>query len=174
MKVTPKNVIPGSKITYKGEPYFVYKVNDKTIYIGKEPYDSLKELLSVKKIIEAIDYIKGIKVNYSDELDIKESDIIAISAKEISNKKRYLTLFAEQEVKRLYAIYKKNNGKSYRHNVEMGSKEFKILACNEKNQVLISFEGNLFFYDIEFDFYTYFRNLFDTSIKANPIPWPQK
>lgn len=174
MKVAPNNVIPGSKIMFKEESHFVYKVNDKSIYIGKATYESLKPILEVKKIIDAIVYVGGFKVLYGEDLQIKESDIVHVSAKEVVKQKRFLDLLAEREIKRLYGNYKSKNGKSYKHICFIGNKEFKIISCNESEQVLISCEGNLFFYDVGIDVYTYFKSVYDTSIPSNPIPWPIK
>jgi len=174
MKVSPNNVVPGSKITYKGEPHIVYKVNDKTIYIGKQSYDMFKQTSAVKKSVDAILYIGGFKTTYSEDLQIKDSEIVAVSAKQIVKQKRFLDLPAEKEIKRLYEIYKKNNGKSYRHTFEIGNKEMKILACNDKKQVLISHNYNLFFYDIELDLYTFYRELFSSTRHTAQIMWPNK
>ncbi len=174
MKVSSNNVIPGSKILYKNITHYVYKINDKTIYIGKLPYDNLKPILEVKKTIDAILYIGGFKVLYGEDLQINEKDIVHISAKEVVKQKRYLDLLAEKELKRLYAVYKSKNGKSYKHIVQTGTKEFKILECNEKGQILFSYENDLIFYDTEIDVYTYFKEVFDTKIPSKPIPWPNK
>ncbi len=106
-----------------------------------------------------------------DGFELDKVPAVAYEAGRVKSKKP-LSSIAEKEIRRLYTRYLEDNGKSYRHVVEVGKEVFKIVEANKSNQVLLSLNGYYVFFDLQQDKYTKWREIRVGG--SSNIPWPNK
>jgi hypothetical protein len=178
INLTPENAFVGATVYFKDDKKYIYKVNQKSIYIGGNPWGEVERIKNSAKYkwTALMRKVGGEKVDYNDvyiteaELSSKDSFI-----KKEKKQKRYLSQLAEVEIKNLYKerVLGKNT-KTIKVRVEYGKgKKCFILDTNKRGQVLISgLDGKTyFFYDVFEDSYSDFN--LDTYTRG-VIEWPQK
>lgn len=175
MELNKDNARLGAQISKDGKSFFIYKVNDKSFYYGEETYiiiskrwENREKGTTWKEFMETNKGKIGEYTGFS--LDKVPAEAYEATA---TKTKKPLSILAEKEIIKLYGRYIEGKGKSYRHTVEIGNKEFKIIAANKDKQVLLSLDGYFVFFDIEQDKYTKWREVKITKDKGE-IPWPQK
>lgn len=175
VKLTNENAFVGAEI-YKGtDKFYIYKVNEKSFYCGKVEastmayrWENRVKGLTFKALMEQ----HGGKLEKYEGFLIDETipqQLVGEPAPE--KKKKFLTTYAEREVKKLYSRYKNGKG-SYRHLHTIDKEMFTIISANQQNQVLLSVDGYFVFFDLDTSNYTPWRRVTDRGSTA--INWPKK
>lgn len=173
MEANDKNTLVGSFVKKKDKCYYVYKVNKLFVWAGK---------VSVKAVIDGwkhkekdetwIQYMgkigaekltfKGMSLENNDE---------ALPAKSKANKnKAFLSNCCEREIAKL--IKAKSKNKSWRHNTTCSqcSKVFRAIKFDEIGRIMISYDYNLFYFNIETKEYELYKTyLTGDSKEPEPI-----
>jgi hypothetical protein len=177
-KLTFENAFLGAKILNpKKEEFFIYKINQKTLYYGKLHYSTISIRwenkspdLTWKKLMENAG---GVVSGYENLfLSDTQEDLNKIKkASELKKEKRYLTSTGENEVKKLFGRFKNKKG-SWRHQVELSREIFNIVDAKEEGIVLLSVDGSFIFYNLNNKKYTYWKSLGVPKIGVKEsIPW---
>jgi hypothetical protein len=164
-----------AKVVYKNKNFYVVKINNKTVYLSEDKGFIIKwkdrpKGITWKKFCEKH---KTVMVSY-DKVKIDNLEMLRATNFIVSKKKgkNYLDSFLEKEVRRLFMVFLKKKG-SWKYPIENKKNEqMFIIKFNDNGQSLIRFKDIYFFYDIEFDVYTFYKNLGE-KLKSNRIPWPR-
>ncbi len=167
MKLNKEIVFVGAQIKYKEKMYEVVKINTKSIYITQDKELSKKMRLKLKGL-KTIDLIKSASLMVDivdceiDELEVARK-VNAEKVAELKKKqKKVLGTIAQRalDAKIAKAINPKNKTGSWKNMFEVEQGKFcTVLAVNkEKKAVLISIEGEKWFYNYEMDLYSKFIN----------------
>lgn len=179
-ELNPENAFVGATVyTEKNEKKFIYKVNQKSVYIGDKSWEVIKDKKGKRRWTDFMRSVGGEKVGYFGlyitEAEIASEDKFVKTEEKRDKQKRYLSQLAESELKDTYEsrVIGKSN-KTYKYVLEFGrGKKCSILEANKYGQFLISLMNgkNYFFYDVLEDVYT------DLNIKEHKrgkIEWPEK
>lgn len=166
-----------AKVVYKKKDFYVVKINNKTVYLSEDKEFIIKwkdrpKGITWKKFCERHKtfMVSYDKVKIDDLESLRASNFVANTKRK---EKNYLDSFLEKEVRRLFKIFLKKKG-SWKHPIENRKNEqMYIIKFNKDGQALIRFNDIYFFYDIEFDVYTFYKNLGEKKIKDKIFTWPR-
>jgi hypothetical protein len=166
-----ENAFLNAEVEYNNKKYYVIKVNQKSVYLS-ENKDFLKIWKNRPKGItwkKFCDKNGAIIVKYGD---IKISDIEVLKGKDCkTSEKQYLDVYLEKEVCKMYKRWLKGF-ENYSTPIE-GTKGKTIIIIKFKDgQALIRNDKDYFFYDIELDKYSYWRQ-FGSIGQKKEIPFPR-
>lgn len=176
ISLTNENAFVGALVKKDGKDLYVYKVNDKTLYVGAMRYELVEARwknktkgTTWKDFMASID---GTMTTY-DGFTISEDQAVLKGTKTIASKeKRYLSTAAEREVIKLYGRYTKQKG-SWKHVIEVGNEIFNIVDATPNKEVLLSIDYDYIVYDIEVGKYTPWIKKSEYK-KGMRIPWKVK
>jgi hypothetical protein len=174
-KLDFENAFVGAIVYKQDEKKFIYKVNQKSLYIGSKSWEEIKDTQGKLKWTDFMKKVEGEKTSY-DGITISSSEAISKDKfiKKNKKQKKYLSQIAEVELRNIYKERVLNeNSKTYRMGIEFGKKKCFILEANKQGQFLISMlDGKTyFFYDVITDEY---KDLNLKEKKKGIIEWPKK
>lgn len=178
--LTPENAFVGATVSFKDSKKYIYKVNQKSVYMGDKPWEEVERIYESSspkpKWTAFMRKVGGEKTTY-ENLYITEAEAASKDSfiKKETKQKRYLSHLAEVEIKNLFKerVIGKNT-KTYKVHIEYGrGKKCFILEANKNGQVLISgLDGKTyFFYDVYEDSYS---DLDLSTHQRGIIEWPKK
>ncbi|MFW6246866.1 MAG: hypothetical protein ACOC22_01675 [bacterium] len=173
-------VFVGAKILHKKteEEYYVYKVNAKSMYIGKQTYLEIKRKWDMRKKGDKWkDFMqkeKASMVKYDDyEITVEEAEkkeVIEEKNEKRDNQKKLLTISGEKRIDQLYRnIFQKGKG-NYRFPLEFGTTRVVVIAFSNDEQALLNVGGEKYFFDMKDEIYTRFKH--EKHHKNGEIIWP--
>lgn len=174
MKLDRENAFLNAEVKYKDKIYYIVKINEKSAYLAPDE-DFLKKYEERPKGITWKEYCaryNAIMVKYSDFIEISETEISKGNNFIVKEKKekRYLTALEEKEIIKRFAQFKKGNGGCSLFESSKG-KRIVPITFNKNGQVLIRKNDKYFFYDLELNKYTFFKDLHD---EKQELIWPRQ
>ena len=174
MKLDREDAFLEAEVKHKDKVYYIVKINEKSAYLASNK-DFLKKYEERPKGTTWKKYCtryNAIMVKYSDFIEISESEIAKGNNFIVKNKKekRYLTIIEEKEIVKRFAQFKKGkSGCNFFENAK--GKRIVPITFNENGQALIRKNDKYFFYDLELDKYTFFKDLHNGR---QELVWPRQ
>ena len=164
-KVTTENVFIGASVFRREEKLFIYKVNAKTLYVGKEETKTITTKWENKPLGQK--WVKFMEVNGGKKVSY---DGLMISSKEASKKEGFLKIKKARESMKDWLGVKGRNLLSHLLEIEKKGKNvlmmrndygshqlFIIFIHPDRNgQVLIRLDSAYLFYNVNTKVYTRF------------------
>ena len=158
------NVFVGAVVVKNNEKYYVYKINAKSIYIGKEKTNKILNKWENrpigKKWVDFIKDIGGEKIGY-DEIKVSSEEIAKRDGFiELENRRKASKDFLGKEGKKLLIelikMYRRKKNVLMVRNDFGRNKKFYIIYINPKDdkEVLLRMDRTYFFYNIKTGIYT--------------------
>jgi len=180
-KVNSDNIFPGAKISFGKQEFYVYKVNEKSAYIGTTTFSEVDRLVRGSKFSDVMKNVRAKKITYSEGYTIADEEV---KKKEIkkdllpagsSKKLRPVSKLVEADIIRRFRLFKDSKSGS-KNMIQYGKEEARPIVYNENGQVLfVNADGILFFYDIDMDEYTLFDKAKNKIGYGNDnIVWPRE
>jgi hypothetical protein len=165
-----ENVFEGAAVFNGEKKKFVYKVNKKTMYVGDLTYEVMNSKYEAR--------MKGVTWKVFMQMikaEMVDFGVWKISSEEAAKKEKFdavnsikkhqlspMSKKAEQQVEVLYKVYLKSltgiKGKTnYRFPNEIGSERIIALAFTEDRWSILSINGTIFFYDLDYKIYILFN-----------------
>lgn len=174
-KVNSENIFPGAQISLNESKFYVYKVNEKTAYIGTLGFAEVDRLVRNSKFLSIMKNIKAKKINFTEGYVISKEEIEKKESKKdfnpagSSKKLRPISKLAEADLARNFNLKRKNM-------IQYGKEEVRPLVFNGNGQVLFTIgDGAFFFYDFQIGEYTIFNREKHKKGYGNiNIVWPRK
>jgi hypothetical protein len=181
MILNKENCFVGANVKYQGKEYAVVKMNIKTVYITQDK--ELSKKLRVKLAgTKTIDMIKSacLMVNFTDcEIDEKEKErkVVAEKVATLKSKQKKLLNSVGQRIldEMIKRIYDPKNKLSWKNIIDLGGNSYMtiLVANKEKKMLLLSVDGNKYFYDIATDLFTQYNpTIHKNGYGDANIVWP--
>lgn len=171
IQATPKNLYIGCKVYKNKISYYVYKINDTTVWVGiAEPEEVLSSVR--KKLIRFSDKMESIqaeKLNYAN-LFVNEEDAKRVEAEipgENTNKK-FLKNCCESQIEKWRKTINGSSA-SWKNSFSCPTCKTQINPVKiEKDNVLFSVDYEMFYYNLHTRKYKFYKTIGeDTKKKVN-------
>ncbi len=163
VKCTEDNVFVGAIVLKGDEKLYVYKVNAKSLYIGKEKEKNISARWENRtKGMKWVDFMK----HYAGEKSTYDS--LLISSEEVNKKAGFIKIKEAREsmkdwlgasgkkiVKQIYIDYKKGKKVSYFQR-EFGRHKLFLMGINKDGHILFRLDQAYLFFDVYTEVYTRF------------------
>lgn len=175
IKANSTNIFPGA-IVFKGsEQLIVYKVNDKSFYAGKIPYQEFNNKINDSKLtFTAFAKTNGVTkfeygvIQVSEEEVNRKAGFIKMQEM-VASQKKYLDKLGEKDIQEKFNRFLKN--KSYKYPSFIALKQIVVVAFNKDTKIaLLHINEDWTFYDLTTKIYIPFNKKIHYN-KPN-IVWP--
>ena len=153
IEITDSNdVFEGAKVKYNQEDYYVYKVNTKTMYIGKTPYaEIIHKWKNKPKNLTWKNFMNqenGSMVSLISCEICDKQEKTKLTATKIKKQKSPISKIEEKTIEELFAKFKKRKG-GYKTPLFLTKKFVLVLDFNENEWATIRVDNNKFLFDIK-------------------------